>query len=94
MLSFILNLKAPQEVLLLLLLAFILFVAGKWNWLPEKMYKRELPLTLVVGAIGILIPTGISTALIILYVCWRIFSSATYELCPSCWQRLRRYWQK
>jgi hypothetical protein len=90
MLTFLLNLSPPQEFFLLLGLALILYWVGKKQWLPEPMYGRELPITVALGAVGILIPTSISTVLIILYVCWRIFASATYGLCPTCWQRMRR----
>jgi hypothetical protein len=94
MLNFILTMGPQQEFFFLIALAVILLVIGGLGGLPSSLPRWKLPIALIVGAVGVLIPTGIGGALLALYVFWAIFSAATYDLCPKCFDRIRNLIRK
>jgi len=94
MLNYMLTLTPMQEFFLLASMALILLLIGKQKWLPEKLRTRKLPTTLAMGAVGIIIPGGVTTFLIILYVWMMIFMAAMYALCPACWDKVLKCFRR
>lgn len=94
MLSFIIGMSVGQELLILGFFTLLLWLAGKYNALPARLNWKNLRYILVIAAATTFIPTGISVAATIGYVCWQVMMAVTYDVCPVCFDRIASFFRK
>ncbi len=94
MLPLIIGMSLVQELLILGILALLIWLAGKYHVLPKRLNWKKLRYVLIAAAIVSLIPTGISVAVTVSYVCLQVFMAVTYDVCPVCFDRLVSFFRR
>ena len=94
MLTSLLQLRAPQETLIIAFIKVIIYLAHKMKVLPSKINFRDMMLVLLMVAFSSIIPTSLSTLLLLEYISWRIFLEVSYDVCPVCFDRLRSMFKR